>query len=162
MSVNTTAWIELAQSLGEREFLARHPGFFLLSSHEAAELSTLHGATEIDSGPIKIARRKFEVRWIRRTHDSKHPDRITVGRAGDCDVSFIHSSVSKLHAYFCTDADRLTVTDLRSRNGTRVNGVAVAPNRATDVSAHDGVQFGKVQAMVLDAHELFAVLLKMV
>ena len=162
MSVHTTAWVELAQSLGEREFLARHPGFFLLSSHEAAELSTLHGATEIDSGPIKIARRKFEVRWIRRTHDSEHPDRITVGRGGDCDVSFVHSSVSKLHAHFSYDGGKLTVTDLRSRNGTRVNAVALAPNRPSPVAAHDGVQFGKVQAMVLDARELFAVLRKMV
>jgi hypothetical protein len=162
MSVNTTAWVELAQSLGEREFLARHPGFFLLSSHEAAELSTLHGATEIDSGPIRMVRRKFEVRWIRRTHESEHPKRITVGRGGDCDVSFVHSSVSKLHAYFREDEGQLTVTDLRSRNGTRVNGVAVAANRATPIAAHDGVQFGKVQAMVLDARELFEVLRRMV
>ena len=162
MSVHTTAWIELAQSLGEREFLARHPGFFLLSSHEAAELSTLHGATEIDSGPIRVVKRKFEVRWIRRTHESDHPNRITVGRGGDCDVSFVHSSVSKLHAYFREEGGRLTVTDLRSRNGTRVNAVAISANKATPVAVHDGVQFGKVQAMVLDARELYAVLRRMV
>ena len=55
------------------------------------------GVIPIDSGPIRVARRKIEVRWIRRTHESEHPERITVGRASDCDVSFLHPSVSKLH-----------------------------------------------------------------
>jgi hypothetical protein len=160
MSTHTAAWAELARSLGEREFLAKHAGYFLLSSSDAAELSSVCG-TEIDSGPIRVSRRKFEVRWIRRTTESEHPDRITVGRAGNCDVSFRHSSVSKLHAFFSMDGERLMLTDLRSRNGTRINGVTISAHRPTAVAVHDGVQFGSVQSMLLDARELYDVLRRM-
>jgi len=89
MKTHTEAWVEVAESLGEREFLARHSGFFLISSEEPVELATLFNTEIVDFGSTRArppSRRKFEVRWIAKAHDSPYPDRISVGRAGNCMV----------------------------------------------------------------------------
>jgi hypothetical protein len=160
--VDTTAWVELAKSLGERKFLARHPGFFLLTTSGPDELNSLYSTISSVPSPGKLLRRTVGVRWVHRTRESPEAsDGITVGRAGDCDVGFLHPSVSKLHARFDLEGARLTLTDLGSRNGTRVNGELLAKDQAQSVKARDRVEFGLVQTLVLDGRELFEVLGRM-
>jgi hypothetical protein len=162
--VDTTAWVELAKSLGERKFLARHPGFFLLTTSGPDELSSLYSTISSvpASTPGRLMRRTVGVRWIHRTRETPEAsDGITVGRAGDCDVGFLHPSVSKLHARFDSEGSRLTLTDLGSRNGTKVNGELLARDQAQIVKARDRVEFGLVQTLVLDGRELFEVLGRM-
>jgi hypothetical protein len=72
-------------------------------------------------------------------------DRITVGRADDNDVVLQESSVSKYHAHFETHEDgSLALTDLRSKNGTRVNGLSLVAGAGRWVQPMDHLQFGKV------------------
>jgi hypothetical protein len=164
-TTQTDAWVELAQSLGECEFVARHPGFFLISTEEPVELSTLYDTQVVDFGSNAgrpLGRRRFDVRWIAKAPDSPYPDRVSVGRARNCDVNFRHPSVSKLHAHLRNEHGRLVVSDRRSRNGTRVNGKLVAPDESRPLAAHDKVQFGSVSTLVLDGHELFDLLSRLV
>jgi len=51
--------------------------------------------------------------------------RVVLGRADDCDVCLPHRSVSRRHARIEERDGRWRLTDLRSRNGTRVNGERV-------------------------------------
>jgi serine/threonine protein kinase len=64
----------------------------------------------------------------------------TVGRDPDCDIPLRVTEVSRLHAQFRVESDRLIVQDLDSKNGTFVNGAKVAcvyvPNRSI-------INFGK-------------------
>lgn len=49
-------------------------------------------------------------------------NRILLGRALDCDVRFTNAEVSRHHAAITRTGDTATIRDLRSSNGTRVNG----------------------------------------
>jgi pSer/pThr/pTyr-binding forkhead associated (FHA) protein len=59
---------------------------------------------------------------------TEHPleDSLTVGRSEDCDITLPSSKVSRQHARFQHSDGGVTVEDLGSSNGTRLNGRAIA------------------------------------
>jgi len=57
------------------------------------------------------------------------PGRILLGRHPDCQVVLDAASVSRQHAALTISAEGVVVEDLRSRNGTLVNGVPLAGPR---------------------------------
>src|SRR4051812_43525910 len=74
--------------------------------------------------------RQMNVLLVRKAEGNPYPDRISVGRARNCDVSIRDPSVSKLHAHFkVRDGGGYELVDLDSQNGTCVNGRPLAPNR---------------------------------
>jgi pSer/pThr/pTyr-binding forkhead associated (FHA) protein len=75
----------------------------------------------------------------------------TVGRE-QAAITIPDSSVSKLHARLDWDSDGLFVTDLKSRNGTRVNGSSVFRGALSD---GDIVEFGDLRFRV-DVRKEFA------
>src|SRR5581483_1359663 len=148
MLFDTEVWIDLARTLGERGFVAKHPGWFLLVSREPGESPTLE-QTRSATSSAAMARRLIELRWV--GSPDAHKRRFTVGRSRTCDVAFGHASVSKLHAHFDLAGKKLTVTDEGSRNGTKINGEPIAASQPKPLKLRDRVQFGSVQALVLDA-----------
>jgi sigma-B regulation protein RsbU (phosphoserine phosphatase) len=61
------------------------------------------------------------------------PGRIVLGRHPDCEVVLDAASVSRQHAAITVSPDGVMVEDLRSRNGTLVNGMPLAtPRRLED------------------------------
>jgi hypothetical protein len=154
--MHTREWIAVAQTLAEPDFLSRYSGYFLLSSEYVDELSTPRDTQIVDLDAAQPGPRRaptLEVRWIGFPQDL-----VTVGRAGSCDIVFRTPGMSKLHAEFRTQGKALTVTDLGSRNGTRVNDKLLAPGRAEEVSVHDRIQFSTIQSTLVDAHELHPLL----
>ena len=87
-----------------------------------------------------------------------YPDRISVGRARNCDVVMRDPSVSKLHAHFRVGPMKLELVDIDSQNGTRVNGRALAPHQPQVVEAGDTILFGNVTTRMVDAHMLYDLL----
>ena len=70
--------------------------------------------------------------------DGRH----VIGRATDCDLILINTSVSRRHAALVCSGGRVLVEDLGSHNGTRVNDAAVkAP---TPLAVGDAVAFADV------------------
>jgi len=158
-STATEAWVDVIREMTRDEFVASHPGFFLMSSEEAQTLASSFETDVVDYSQPKPRSgvRNLEIRWIRKSADNPFSDRVSVGRANNCDISLRHPSVSKLHAHFrvLQEGRRLTVTDLRSRNGTRVNDNLLASEVAEPVAVHDKVQFGSVYAIVLNAAAVY-------
>jgi hypothetical protein len=65
--------------------------------------------------------------------------RVKLGRADDNDVVLDHESVSRHHAEIRRDGDRITIRDLGSTNGTRVDGQPVRELRlGHDATIHIG------------------------
>ncbi len=64
-----------------------------------------------------------------------------IGREGHIVLDW--DGVSRHHAQLDIAAGRMTLTDLRSTNGTYVSGRQLPPNTATPVGLHDTVRFGK-------------------
>jgi hypothetical protein len=161
--MSLTEWVDLARSLGERKFVARHAGYFLLTTEDAVELTTML-QTRVTDGPNarrRLAGRNIEIRPVEHAATSPAGSPVTIGRSRTCDIVFRHPSVSKVHAHLVLLGKKLAVIDLSSRNGTTVNGRAIPPDRPERVDRQDRVQFGSVQTMVLDPSDLYDLLSKM-
>jgi serine/threonine protein kinase len=84
---------------------------------------------------------------------------VTVGRAEDCGIRLDAPQVSRRHCVLEIDPPRIRVRDLRSRNGTRVNGSAVTEwdlasgdeVRVADVVIRVGAPFTIMRALVAAA-----------
>ncbi len=79
-------------------------------------------------------------------HNLPAAGELVVGRADDAAIRIEEHAASRQHARFRVCADRVTVCDLGSRNGTWVNGAPIRGERT--LAAGDVVQVGGV-AMIL-------------
>jgi phosphoserine phosphatase RsbU/P len=68
--------------------------------------------------------------------------RVLVGRGSDCGLVIDDAAVSRQHAAIIVDAAGVSVEDLGSRHGTRVNGRLIRAGRATAVGEGDLLQLG--------------------
>jgi FHA domain len=57
--------------------------------------------------------------------------------------------VSRLHATIKIDRDKVTITDLGSANGTRINGKKIASHQPCVLSNEDILSLGKFKAQIL-------------
>jgi len=88
---------------------------------------------------------------------SRNPfaDRISIGRAPNCDVVLNDASVSKLHAHVRDIDGVLHLVDLGSQNGTFRNEQRLEPNVMTRLSVGDKLQFGMRRAQLADAAAVY-------
>lgn len=100
-----------------------------------------------------------ESRWVLTSTDEDDRyeldlvgTRITVGREDGAGLVIEHESVSRVHARFDADGDALTLTDLKSGNGTWVNGERVL---SRPVVSGDVIRFGDCE-YTLGSRRVFA------
>lgn len=72
-------------------------------------------------------------------------DKITIGRALECDLSILEPGLSRHHAELSLVDDELVLTDLNSSNGTFVNGEKIQEQHLKE---GDVMQFDKVRFVV--------------
>lgn len=90
-----------------------------------------------------------------------YPDRISIGRARNCDVTVRHKSVSKLHAHVVkVDDGAYELIDVGSRNGTRVNGELIPALERAPLAIGDEVCIGGVFARVISPETAYKWLLE--
>ncbi len=65
-----------------------------------------------------------------------------LGRADDCEVSLKLAAISRRHAVITVDGTRVTLRDLRSKNGTFVHGLRV--DAAAELRDGDEIRLGPV------------------
>jgi hypothetical protein len=83
-------------------------------------------------------------------------ERISVGRAPNCDIVLRLPFVSKLHAHFaCIDNRGARLTDAGSANGTFVNGQRLVPSVVTPLNLRDIIRFGSLSLMLVDGAGLY-------
>jgi hypothetical protein len=102
--------------------------------------------------------RQLSVLAVEKAAGNPWPDRISVGRARNCDVALRDPSVSKLHAHFKVREGGYDLVDLDSQNGTRVNGTLLTPNEPKPVSSGDVLLFGMVSCKLVSAALLYDLL----
>ncbi|MEZ0227243.1 MAG: FHA domain-containing protein [Planctomycetota bacterium] len=77
---------------------------------------------------------------------------VTVGRAKNNDVDLDNTSISKFHAYFVQQTGSWFVVDVKSANGTFVNGEQITPQTQKRLANGDSLRFGnEIAARFFDA-----------
>ena len=146
-----------AESLSEDEFLAQfdHP-FLLIPGIERNSLSQLYGAVSREStteqkpsGASGDDQDNTVILCLgMRPKYGLSFDRMTVGRASEADIVILDDTVSKFHAEFSWDAtrERCVITDLNSRNGTRIAGEKLKAGANGKLSTGMVLSLGNIQA----------------
>ncbi|CAN5924908.1 hypothetical protein BH11MYX4_BH11MYX4_49110 [soil metagenome] len=75
----------------------------------------------------------------------------TIGRDPSCSISIDDDLVSRAHAVFRRHTDFIEVEDLKSRNGTRVNGLVI--HGPTRLSHNDRVRIGPRELVFYDTEQ---------
>ena len=83
------------------------------------------------------------------------PGRTTVGRASSCTLVATAKTISKLHAEISRYEQRVTITDVGSTNGTRVNDQLIT--EPTELHDNDRVSFGSCESTIRIAGEIVEV-----
>jgi hypothetical protein len=124
-------------------------------SKESVQASTLRSHAE---GPPASTASSDEVLVIplKKAPENPFPERISVGRAPNCDIVFREPSVSKLHGHFRdVSADSAVFTDAKSANGTRLNGAVVAAGAAIEVKSFSYLIFGRIRVQLLASADVY-------
>jgi pSer/pThr/pTyr-binding forkhead associated (FHA) protein len=69
--------------------------------------------------------------------------KLTLGRDPSCHVQVDNSLVSRKHALIQKIGDNYFITDLKSKNGTFVNGERVPAKKYVKLKSGDSIQIGK-------------------
>ena len=161
--LDTDTLAELAQSTTRDEFVAKQPHLFLVLEQELFEQEQVGFSTQVVD-PVSLKRavsrraQNLEVLPVVKAPGNPYPDRVSVGRARNCDLVMRDPSISKLHAHFRLGAPKLELVDIDSQNGTRVNGRPLAPPQPVPVAPGDTILFGSVAAKLVDAAALYDLL----
>lgn len=100
--------------------------------------------------------------WRIRKRQATNPDTFWVGRSQNNDVILSLRDVSKIHAYFTRAGDDWFVTDLESRNGTRLDQDDLRPLATTPIRPGQVVRIGaSARFLFLDGAGLWDLLLKL-
>lgn len=71
---------------------------------------------------------------------------LTVGKlAGAVDIVINENSISRMHAKFSRNGNRIYLTDLNSTNGTYQNGMRLTPNTSEIIEPGDEIRLGKLK-----------------
>lgn len=160
--MDTDSLADLAHATTRDEFVAQVPPFFLVLEQSLDEGDVGFSTQVVD--PISLKRgamrppKSFEVVPVVKAAGNPYPDRVSVGRARNCDIVMRDPSVSKLHAHFRIGGPKLELVDIDSQNGTRVNGRALPPHQPAQVASSDTILFGSVAAKLVDGAALYDLL----
>jgi pSer/pThr/pTyr-binding forkhead associated (FHA) protein len=150
---------ELAAELAERgreRFETRYGRHFLVLSDArlAEDVSQFVNTSTREIEEILNEPQKLDVRPLVRGRGKSGP--VQIGRDTGCDVVLRHGRVSAHHAEISFGGGLIMVTDLGSKNGTRVNGARIAPRTPTAVDVGDSLALGPVTATLWGIADLLA------
>jgi hypothetical protein len=158
----------MGQELTRAAFAARYPHPFLavLARFNDGDDQDFEFETNLvrrvpsGTGPLQLP--SVEVHGIFplvKSARNPYADRISVGRAANCDVVVPSNHLSKLHAHFLPAADGTwELRDANSANGTFKNGERIAQGIKLKVKSGDRVRFGVLEAQFVDAGGLYDLL----
>jgi FHA domain-containing protein len=160
--MDTARLSELARSLTRDEFSARVNALYLAVGGEDAEDVEIAFQTSVvpaNSRRTSPPAARFDLRELTKRASNPYADRISIGRARNCDIVLRDRSVSKLHAHFRLRPEGgLDLVDLGSQNGTRINDRPLVANNPEPVEPGARILIGSVLTILLDPPRLFDLL----
>lgn len=104
----------------------------------------------VEKAPIEeiASPSRFQIVESGRRYPLMEGDNV-LGRASDCEVSLELASISRHHALITVEDDRITLRDLRSKNGTFVRGRRV--DETVEIRDGDQIRLGSVTLIFTSA-----------
>ena len=103
---------------------------------------------------------KVKLRVMTGSHEGKEiavsSAKFLVGRSESCQLRPKSESVSRKHCIIVQKDGRVLIQDLKSRNGTFVNGKRLPSNMAKVLKPNDKLKIGKLEFQILIEHGLQA------
>ena len=160
--MDVDALIREAGSLTKTQFAVKYPHLFFVF-HEEPDTGEVQFKTEVaHKGSTLSWAGMLSVVAIVKSPNNPYADRISIGRARNCDVVLRHRSISKLHAHVRRDADgSWTLHDASSHNGTAIGGLQVASGGSSRIKNGEVVTLGALTLRVVDAESLHDALARM-
>lgn len=151
-------------ALGRGEFLAaaapagfvRYPSRVLVGLHSADRTLTLDET--YDPGGPRSEPIELEVFPLVKKPGASFPDRITIGRTHNNDITIADHSVSRLHAYVRRDGDSWVVADAGSKNGSWLRGGPLEARRELVLPSKVVLRLGDVELTFFVASDLYQAL----
>lgn len=160
IAMSTEKLVELAQTVPREAFIAQVPARFLVLGGSANDEQPMSFATQVFRAPSRaLGHEELIVLPVVKAANNPYADRVSVGRARNCDIVVREPSVSKLHAVVRIDGDSFSLVDIGSQNGTYLNGQRLVANEAALIALNDEILFGNVNARFMDAASVHAILI---
>ena len=89
----------------------------------------------------QLKTKRFRLQFLGEELDFPVQGTAVIGRSGSCDITLFDPLISRRHAQIVVERDTVTIEDLGSHNGTRVNGVRIRGPRK--ITSGDRIGLGK-------------------
>jgi hypothetical protein len=133
-------------------FLVKHPKA-LAPSSESVDFDYATRTVNLNQDPLAD---QMQVMMVRKNPQNPFPDRLTIGRAPNCDIVLRLTFVSKVHAHLFTQTEgQLVLRDNNASNGTYVNHRKLEPAASRRVELGDVLSFGFLDLELVDAARLY-------
>ncbi len=142
-------------------FLVKRPSQSASPSSPIIEFRTTIISTRAQGS--KVEGNEFASSWvvepIRKKPGRPFPERVSVGRASNCDIAIRATYISKLHAYFLLESGQpLRLVDNKSANGTWVDSRRLEDPTPMRVGPGSRVCFGALTLTLFDARQFYELL----
>jgi len=158
-------WHAQKKAMSREAFAAKYNHPFLIRHGDPDQMERISFQTQV-AAPKSAADLERTALWasgaivvpVLKRPENPYPDRISVGRAQNCDVVVRDGTVSKLHGHFtAVGPSEAQLVDRGSHNGTTLNGTPVKSDPVRVVSG-DKIVFGDVVVQFVDARRLWDLL----
>lgn len=157
-----TPYLQAAQRATRDEFVAQHPGHYFLKRPRFGA-SKQEGTFGFNTVAAKVDIDPFADEWrivpVAKREGNPFPERLTVGRATNCDVLLRVPFVSKVHAHVIKEPDgSFSIHDNNPQNKTFLRRRALEAGETQKLRVGDQVGFGSLEFEFVDAARLYDIL----
>jgi FHA domain len=158
-------WHAQKKTMTREAFAAKYNYPFLIRQADPEQIERISFQTQVASAK-DAADAERSALWaggaivvpVIKKPENPYPERISIGRAQNCDVVIRDGTVSKLHGHFSSvGPGEAQLVDRGSHNGTTLNGTPVTKEPVRVVSG-DKIVFGDVAVQFVDARRLWDLL----
>ena len=158
-----TEYLRKARGVTEATFQQLYPHYFLYKHPRLArdegscdpDIDYATKAIDLNFDPLPA---EPQVVPVKKNPGNPFPDRLTIGRATNCDVVLRFAFVSKVHAHLFIQGDKLTLRDNKASNGTFQNRRKLEPGSSRSIKLGDNLGFGALDLELVDAARLYQLL----
>lgn len=157
-------YLALAHSTTLAEFVSQSDALFLIkrpskrssAGQVPARISYATQLTRFEGDPYA---NEWRIVPVKKREGNPYPDRISIGRALNCDVVLRLPTVSKVHAHILIEGpDSFSLRDNEASNSTFVNGRKLEAKGTSKLQIGDEISLGALDLEFIDAKRLYRIL----